>query len=184
MFSKNVNRILEIINNYSKKNKISLDEISNLSINEIINNKKLKKKIDLNIKKRDLFSLIQLPDLIKEPSNIFVIPYQVSRPNFITNKRVFSNIQPIKNFDKKIDLKNKIIIIENADPGFDWIFNQKISGLVTKYGGSNSHMSIRCAELGIPAAIGVGEKLYTEIINSKKIDLNCNEKKIINFENQ
>ena len=58
MFSKNVNRILEIINNYSKKNKISLDEISNLSINEIINNKKLKKKIDLNIKKKEIYLVL------------------------------------------------------------------------------------------------------------------------------
>ena len=33
--------------------------------------------------------------------------------------------------------------------------------LITKYGGANSHMAIRCSELNIPAAIGVGEKNFT-----------------------
>ena len=29
----------------------------------------------------------------------------------------------------------------------------KIEGLITKYGNSNSHMAIRCIELGLPAII-------------------------------
>ena len=43
-------------------------------------------------------------------------------------------------------LRNKIVLIEGADPGFDWIFSQNIAGLITKYGGANSHMAIRSAE--------------------------------------
>ena len=39
-------------------------------------------------------------------------------------------------------------------------FSHKIKGLVTKYGGFNSHMSIRCSELNIPAAIGVGDEIF------------------------
>ena len=46
------------------------------------------------------------------------------------------------------------IFIEYADPGFDFIFYHNIKGVVTKYVGSNSHMAIRCMELGIPAVIG------------------------------
>ena len=74
---------------------------------------------------------------------------------------------------------NKIVCIENADPGFDFIFTKKISGLITKFGGANSHMAIRCAELGIPAAIGVGENLFTQIIKSKIVTIDCERKKII-----
>ena len=37
-----------------------------------------------------------------------------------------------------------IVLIENADPGYDWIFSKNIKGLITKNGGINSHMSIRC----------------------------------------
>ena len=75
--------------------------------------------------------------------------------------------------NKKTSLKNKIVVIENADPGYDYIFSHKIKGLITKFGGINSHMSIRCNELNLPAAIGIGEKKYREVIVSKKILLDC-----------
>ena len=39
-------------------------------------------------------------------------------------------------------------------------------------------MSIRCSELGIPAAIGVGEEIFEKIINKNNIELNCENKKI------
>jgi hypothetical protein len=73
-------------------------------------------------------------------------------------------------------LKGKIIFIENADPGFEWLFSCKISGLVTKFGGAASHMAIRCSENGIPAAIGVGEHLYDKLSHKKYLYLNCYEK--------
>jgi len=40
-------------------------------------------------------------------------------------------------------------------------------------------MAIRCAEFGIPAAIGVGENLFTQIIKSKIVTIDCERKKII-----
>ena len=45
-------------------------------------------------------------------------------------------------------------------PDLIGFFPYNIAGLVTQYGGANSHMAIRCAELGIPAAIGIGDKQY------------------------
>ena len=70
-------------------------------------------------------------------------------------------------------LTEKIVLIENADPGYDWIFSQQIAGLITKYGGANSHMAIRCAEFGIPAAIGCGEQRYDSFIDANQIMLDC-----------
>jgi phosphoenolpyruvate-protein kinase (PTS system EI component) len=78
----------------------------------------------------------------------------------------------------RIKLKNKIVCIISADPGYDYIFSKKIKGLVTMFGGVNSHMAIRCSELGIPAAIGVGERVFKEIANSKIARLNTISKKI------
>ena len=69
-------------------------------------------------------------------------------------------------------------MIENADPGFDFIFSYNIKGLITKYGGPNSHMAIRCMELGIPAVIGLGEIKYKNLLESHRIELNCSEQKI------
>lgn len=39
-------------------------------------------------------------------------------------------------------------------------------------------MAIRCAELGIPAVIGVGEEDYNDIIKYNYISIDCNIQKI------
>ena len=51
------------------------------------------------------------------------------------------------------------------------------------YGGSNSHMAIRCLEQEIPAAIGIGNLKYQQILKSKKILLDCNKKKLLGLNN-
>ena len=75
-------------------------------------------------------------------------------------------------------LKNKIILLDSADPGYDFIFSFKILGLITKYGGANSHMSIRCIDEGITAAIGVGDLLYLSLNNAKTVNINPKQKTI------
>ena len=69
-------------------------------------------------------------------------------------------------------------MIENADPGYDFIFGYKIQGLITMYGGSNSHMTIRCSELNVTAVIGVGHKSFSEIKLNSIIQINPKQKKI------
>ena len=41
-----------------------------------------------------------------------------------------------------------------------------------------SHMAIRCAEFGLPAAIGCGDLIFENILSSKIIRLDCLNKKI------
>ena len=72
-------------------------------------------------------------------------------------------------------MTGRIVIIERADPGFDWIFTQNIAGLVTKFGGANSHMAIRCAELNLPAAIGCGEQIFDRLLKASAIELDCSK---------
>ena len=76
------------------------------------------------------------------------------------------------------DISNKIILIEQADPGYDWLFGQNIAGLITAYGGANSHMAIRSAEFGISAAIGIGEQLYKKFKKINEIQLDPKNKMI------
>lgn len=75
-------------------------------------------------------------------------------------------------------LHGRIVLIECADPGFDWIFTQKISGLITAYGGPNSHMAVRSAEFGIPAALGCGEMLFQRLALMPYIGLDCINKRV------
>ena len=84
----------------------------------------------------------------------------------------------VNNF-KGSNLNDAIVCIPNADPGFDWLFSHNISGLITTWGGLNSHMAIRAGELNIPAIIGAGEILYKIWSNSKILHLDCVNKKVI-----
>ena len=177
IFTKSVNVILEKIIYFSKKKKLKVKEIENLTIDQLINlhnstKKIIQNKINKNIKESELNKIIKLPEIIVEKENAFVGASVVSIPNFVTDQNVTSKILYLKN---KIEnnLDNKIILLENADPGFDFIFSFKINGLITKYGGANSHMTIRCNELNIPAAIGCGDALFEKIKLANKINLNC-----------
>lgn len=181
IFTRSVSDILEIISNYAKKNGISKDQISHVDLNSILsvlknnsnNKKKLLKIFSLNEKKYKISTLVRLPQVLTNKAGVYVVPFQVSHPNFITEKEVSAEVLIIKSKFIKKSLKDKIIIVESADPGFDWIFSHKIKGLITKYGGVNSHMAIRCAEFDLPAAIGCGEQRFEKIIKSKKINLDC-----------
>ena len=70
-------------------------------------------------------------------------------------------------------LEGKIVFIQAADPGYDFLFSKNIAGLVTQFGGANSHMAVRCAELGIPAVIGAGEKNYSEWKTWNRMMIDC-----------
>jgi len=104
---------------------------------------------------------------------LFVVPFQTSNPNFITHKKITAEVVFLESYEDSKSLKDKIVLIENADPGYDWIFTLSIAGLITKYGGANSHMAIRCAEFAIPAAIGCGEAIFDELINVRHLALDC-----------
>lgn len=58
------------------------------------------------------------------------------------------------------ELLGAVVLVSKADPGFDWLFGRGVVGLITEWGGANSHMAIRCAEFGLSAAIGCGPSVY------------------------
>ncbi len=177
IFTKSVNIILEKIKNFSKIKKIELHDMEHLTINEIISSqkitkKKITKKIYDNKKNQLLNRTIKLPEIVVEKENAYIGASVVSTPNFVTDQNIIANIIYINNSLKQ-NLDNKIILLENADPGFDFIFGFKIRGLITKYGGANSHMTIRCNELNIPAAIGCGDTIFSRLKKADKVNLNC-----------
>ncbi len=113
---------------------------------------------------------IKLGYLIRSVRDVYVVPQHRAAPNFIgTSQAQGEVIQLFADSSCSTDLTGKVICIENADPGFDWIFTRNIAGLVTKFGGTNSHMAIRCAEYGLPAAIGVGEQLFAAISSAGSV---------------
>jgi phosphoenolpyruvate-protein kinase (PTS system EI component) len=71
-----------------------------------------------------------------------------------------------------------VLLIPSADPGFDWIFSRGISGLVTMFGGVNSHMAIRAGELGLPAVIGSGEQLFRRWQSARLLCIDCANRQV------
>ena len=135
----------------------------------------LKKSIRSGRKSYALTQKISLPTVISDETDIFSFGSLPSIPNFITSKVVIADIE---NANESNNLAGKIVCIDKADPGYDWLFSRNISGLITAWGGVNSHMAIRSGELGIPAAIGVGENLFDELQTASKIKLDCLTKQI------
>ena len=187
-FTKNLSLALDLLVKFGIKKNIERGDLSFLKVNDL---KKYNKKIinltliKTNIKKRQqdfcLTNLINLPSIITDEKEFFIFEQNTSIPNFITLFSITANLFEIKN-DNNLNnfnsLKNKIIMIERADPGFDWLFGHEILGIVTKYGGANSHMAIRSAEKNLPAAIGVGIKIFDELKNAKRIKMDCKNKTI------
>ena len=181
IFTRTLSDILELIKYWSKKNKLLLKIISNISFEKIL--KISKSKINIKSLKRveskiNYDNYVKLPYLVTSLNDFYVSSMLTTKPNFITKKIIEAQTLIIVNPNKEVNVKDKIVVIENADPGYDWILSQKIVGLITKYGGVNSHMSIRCEELNMAASIGVGENFFDEICKSSKIILNCKENKI------
>jgi len=111
-----------------------------------------------------------LPPVIVKPEDVWAFEWPVTDPNFITQKQITA---PVVDCDARDCLSGAIVCIPNADPGFDWLFSYPIAGLITAWGGVNSHMAIRAGELGIPAVIGAGEVLYQRWSNAKRLHLDC-----------
>ena len=178
-----VDNIFKNLIELGKEIKIQRNSLEYLDINVILKAyenlgfDKLKKTINKNIienrENYKKYKYIALPNVITNENDIYSFYKENSKGNFITEKEINSKIIF---YSSKLNLKkivNKIVCIENADPGFDFIFNYKIKGLITKYGGANSHMSIRCLENNIPACIGVGENFFDNLNFEKNIYMNC-----------
>ena len=115
---------------------------------------------------------VLMPDLITSNEDFYFYEEMSKNGNYIGQGTVIGDVLLIENeANRPNNLENKIVVIPAADPGWDWIFNYKIKSLITKYGGPNSHMAIRCAEHNIPAILGVGENNFTVISNSKSLEI-------------
>ena len=183
-FTRALSDLIELLKKFGERYNISANDLSKLSLIEILNLNHLNKNKYLKfIKKKDfqneINKKIKLPYLITTKDDFFISSILLSKPNFITKKIINGKLLEINENDISKNIRNKIILIEKADPGFDWIFSKKIKALITKYGGVNSHMSIRCEELNVPAAIGIGEDNYNNIKDYSDLILNCKNEQII-----
>ncbi len=187
IFTKSIDYIFDEIKYLSIRNDIKISKLSHLNIKMLkelyynLNNQDMKILLKKNIKENlDDFNFnqfVELPQVIINPNDVFYFTEKIGKPNFFGNNIAEGDILHLDNNNIQ-NLDNKIVCIRGADPGYDFIFDHKIIGLITEYGGANSHMSIRCSELNIPAAIGIGSISFDDIVSSKKAYLDPIAKKI------
>ena len=121
---------------------------------------------------RRVAAACELPPLLTSPAEFDAFVIGADRPNFIGSRNITAECfnladQPA---DQELKVAGRIVLIPQADPGYDWLFGHGIAGLVTLYGGVNSHMAIRAAEFGLPAAIGIGEQRYRKLARASVLE--------------
>lgn len=115
----------------------------------------------------------ELPALITSKNDFYSFQLEAGQPNFIGMHSVQALSVNLAEDppEQQPNVEGCLVMIPRADPGYDWLFGQGIAGLITMYGGANSHMAIRAAEFGLPAAIGVGEQLYRQLSKGRSLEL-------------
>jgi hypothetical protein len=175
LFTHNISDALVALCRWAESRDIARDDLAHLAIDRIAASDDAGVLREAIARARDdhrLTRAIRLPHLIVSADDIDVVRLPLGRPTFITDRSVTAPTRRLGT-GRPDDLNGHIVMIESADPGFDWIFSHDIAGLVTKYGGTNSHMAIRCAEFGLPAAIGCGERLFDSLAQGPAVALNC-----------
>ena len=186
-FTKNLSQVLTLLKELSSKIDLTVDELSHLPISSITDTvvhgmsppllDSLKHNAKLNQRRHALHTSVRMPGLITSTKDLYICVEEVAKPNFVSGKSLTADIIEIAGNTNK-NLSGHLILIESADPGYDWLFAHNIAGLITKYGGVASHMAIRCSEFHLPAVIGCGELLYDRLKSAKRVYLDCATQKI------
>ena len=183
VFTRTVSDILELVADFGEKHGLSREEMSHVSLQHLLDaharssegsvEERLRAIAEEEAERHSVSVAIRLPQVLFDEAGVHVVPFQISHPNFITQRKVTAPVVRLSPEENNLSIAGKIVLIENADPGFDWIFSREIAGLITKYGGANSHMAIRCAEFGIPAAIGCGEQRFEVFLKAQNLAMDC-----------
>jgi len=187
VFTKHLSQILKYIEEFGEKFNFNKNELAYLDIQEILNlystldHRDVTDILKFNIEKNKEFyqytKAVKLPSVIVNQKDIFSFFLDDHEANFITLKKIKSTIVTEEKLSTS-NLTNKVACIKSADPGYDYLFSKNIGGLITCYGGANSHMAIRCAEMGIPAVIGCGESKFLKYCASKGIEIDASNKQV------
>ncbi|BBP43108.1 PEP/pyruvate-binding domain-containing protein [Thiosulfativibrio zosterae] len=182
IFSRSLSKALDQLIIWGDRNQLSREFIAELSITQIFEHieqislsetecKKLKELANNSLQMRKTNLACELPPLIVSEQDFHYFTLNENHPNYIGSTKVSSVVIDLSKTAQNDQVSGKIVLIPQADPGYDWLFGQGIVGLITMYGGANSHMAIRSAEFGLPAAIGVGEALYKKLSQANQLEL-------------
>lgn len=187
IFTRHLSQILVYVEEFGKKFGFTREDLAYLDIQKIINlyatldHRDVKEILEFDISKNKEFyrytKAVKLPNVIVDAKDIFGFFIEENEANFVTLNKIESMVVIEENISVS-DIEGKVICIRSADPGYDYLFAKNIGGLITCYGGANSHMAIRCAEMGIPAVIGCGESNFEIYSKANIIEIDALSKQV------
>jgi choline kinase/phosphohistidine swiveling domain-containing protein len=188
VFTRTLSAVLESIAAYGARHGLSRDDLSFLDYGDIervllgveAGPEALCRIAATNKARARIHASMILPPLIggRGDFHAFVAP-QV-QANFIGSGRAAAPLRVLDETGQtKQSLEGAVVLIQRADPGYEWLFSRRIAGLITAFGGANSHMAIRCAEFGLPAAIGIGAEHYQRLAKVRQVELDCQKRQIL-----
>lgn len=177
-FTRNLSLALERLAEFGEQHGFTRDDMSYVSISAIYALHGscddpayvLGRSIEEGRRRHERTLALTLPSLIVRPEDAWAMEVAACEPNYVTQKAVMGRVSAP---DPDADLSGAIVVIRSADPGYDWLFSRNIAGLITAYGGVNSHMAIRAGELQIPAIIGAGEALFDAWSKAGCLAIDC-----------
>lgn len=184
LFTKNLSMIIRLIGDVGEEYGFSRKECAYLDIQDVKSlyavsediESTFKNSIEKGEKKYETTEVISIPPVIVSEKDVWLFEYPSTIPNYITLNSAYGEVAVIEgDWDRK-SFADNIVLIESADPGYDWIFSRGIKGFITMYGGANSHMAVRAGELGIPAAVGVGKTCFEQLKCAQFIELDTQTK--------
>jgi hypothetical protein len=189
LFTRHLSNALESIACWGEALGLTRDDLSYLTLDDILDTlhapilhdraATLRQQAESRRHIAEMTRGIRLGYILRDARDIDVVPLHRNAPNFVTTRAIAGQTVLLDGrMNNRMDLFHKIVCIENADPGFDWVFTRGIAGLISKFGGANSHMTIRCAELNLPAAIGVGEQTFERLVQAGCVELDCGAKSV------
>jgi len=187
-FMKTVDTILETVAEIGDELGFSRDEMAFVPVSLIERGAtdsasaalraEFRREIGFQQKRWNLTCALRLPHLVRRPDDVLAFEVTTCVPNFISTRRVTAPVAVLDAGAPPGSLEGRIVLIQAADPGYDWVFGHAIAGLITEFGGAASHMAIRAAEFGLPAAIGCGDAVFEPLRNARLIELDCASKRI------
>lgn len=188
-FTRNLSLALDVLVDWAEPLGVAREDLSYIDIqtllalrNEALTAEDIGKKLLAEARQgkstHEQILVIELPPLLCKTEDFNVFLYPATQPNFVGTGLVRGACVDLSQSKGEQNLVGKIVLIPQADPGYDWLFGRQIAGLITMYGGANSHMAIRAAEFGLPAALGVGETRYRTLAAAHVLELNASNRMI------
>ena len=185
VFTRALSLALEAIAEYGASLGIERSELAHIALEDLLRCREvladprdfLLSRSDEGVELHLLSQAVCLPGQLSAGSDVSCFEQDDAEPNFVTNGAVQAEVV-VAPESPSVDVARKLVLIPTADPGYDWMLARNIAGLITMYGGANSHMAVRAAELGLPAAIGVGEARFNALASATVVSLDCSSRTI------